>query len=47
MAVLHARAEGKVVEQLPAGKNCVTAVIRRVDGTPETVAPITWCFNVA
>jgi hypothetical protein len=46
-AVYFTPGAGKVIEQLPAGKNCVTAVVRRVDGTPETVAPITWCFNVA
>ena len=46
-AVYFTPGAGKVLERLPAGRNCVEAVISRVDGTPQTVAPVTWCFNVA
>ena len=46
-AVYFTPGEGKVIEKLPAGRNCVQAVITRIDGTLETVQPVTWCFNVA
>lgn len=46
-AVYFTPGEGKVVKALPAGRNCVQAVISRVDGTDEAIPPITWCFNVA
>jgi hypothetical protein len=37
---------GKVVEQFPAGRNCVEADIYRIDGVEEDVPPTRWCFNV-
>jgi hypothetical protein len=37
---------GKAVDKLPAGRNCVEAVIFRRDGTNEEVNPERWCFNV-
>ena len=37
---------GKVVEQFPAGRNCVEADIFRIDGAQEDVPPARWCFNV-
>jgi hypothetical protein len=46
-AVFFTPGEGKVIEKLPPGRNCIQAVISRVDGTLETVPPVTWCFNVA
>ncbi|MGI8664317.1 MAG: hypothetical protein ACR2LQ_14070 [Acidimicrobiales bacterium] len=46
-AVYFTPGDGKVIKALPAGRNCVQAVISRIDGTLETVAPLTWCFNVA
>ena len=36
----------KVVEQFPAGRNCVQADIYRIDGVEESVSPARWCFNV-
>jgi hypothetical protein len=46
-AVYFTPGEGKVITALRAGRNCVQAVFSRIDGTLETVQPVTWCFNVA
>ncbi len=37
---------GKVVEKLPAGRNCVEAAIFRLDRPSEVVRSTRWCFNV-
>ncbi len=46
-AVYFTPGKGKFLSRLPAGRNCVQAVITRVDGTREIVPAVTWCFNVA
>jgi len=46
-AVYFTPGEDKFIKALPAGQNCVQAVISRVDGTDQAIAPITWCFRVA
>ena len=38
--------EGRPVESLPSGRNCVTAMVwEAVDG-PATAKPTNWCFDV-
>lgn len=44
--VIYTPGEGKVLERLPAGRNCVEATITRVDGGAENLRPVRWCFNV-
>jgi hypothetical protein len=44
--VSFAPGAGKVIEKLPAGRNCVEADIYRIDGVEEDVPPARWCFNV-
>ncbi len=46
-AVYFTPGPGKVIDKLPPGRNCVQALVSRVDGTPESINPITWCFGVA
>ena len=46
-AVYFTPGEGKVIKQLPAGRNTVNALVFRVDGTPGTIPAVTWTFNVA
>jgi hypothetical protein len=38
--------EGKAVEQFEAGQNCLTVLAWRVEESPETARPTSWCFNV-
>lgn len=44
--VIFTPGPGKVIEKFGAGRNCVEAQIFRLDGTPEDIAPVRWCFNV-
>jgi hypothetical protein len=46
-AVYFTPGTGKVIEQLPPGRNTVNALVFRVDGTPGTIPAVTWTFNVA
>jgi hypothetical protein len=46
-AVYFTPGEGKVIKQLPPGRNTVNALVFRVDGTPGTIPAVTWTFNVA
>jgi hypothetical protein len=40
-------APGKEVAALPPGRNCATAMIRRVTDPTDTGHPFSWCFNSA
>ena len=44
--VLFTPGPGKVVEKYNAGPNCVDADIFRIDGAPEDIPAVHWCFNV-
>jgi hypothetical protein len=37
---------GKILASLPQGQVCVRADPFRIDGTPEAVRPVHWCFRV-
>ncbi|MEY2570207.1 MAG: hypothetical protein QOE63_557 [Acidimicrobiaceae bacterium] len=37
----------QIIKVLPAGRNTVTAILFRVDGTPTSTPSITWTFNVS
>jgi hypothetical protein len=45
--IMYAPAEGKAVEELQAGQNCITATIWRIsDGRGVNDRTIPWCFEV-
>jgi hypothetical protein len=37
---------GKTLDELPAGLNCVQVTVSRVDNSPSSVPPYSWCFTV-
>ena len=43
--VLFTPGPDKVIKELEAGKNCVKALIFRVDGTPAALTNPEWCFS--
>jgi len=45
--VFFTPAEGAEIEQLPPGRNCVSAIVWRVESTrADAHSPIDWCFFV-
>ena len=44
--VLFTPGPGKVIEKWAAPSDCVDADIFRIDGTPEDIPAVHWCFNV-
>jgi hypothetical protein len=46
-AIYFTPGEGKVLTKLPPGQSCAQALVTRVDGTPENIPVVTWCFGVA
>ena len=43
--VLFTPGPDKVIKELDAGKNCVKALIFRIDGTPAALNDPQWCFS--
>lgn len=44
--ILYTVGDGKAVEAFEAGRNCVTALVWRVDESRDRARDVTWCFNV-
>lgn len=38
--------EGRPVEKLDSGRNCVTAMVWRTTESPQSAKPVNWCFQV-
>lgn len=44
--VQYTPGEGRPVESLPSGRNCVTAMVWEITDGPKTAKPTNWCFEV-
>jgi hypothetical protein len=44
--ILYSARDGRAIEEFEAGRNCVTAVVWRVEESRADSRNISWCFNV-